>query len=69
MFVAGTTPDIEGEFESDDEDALIEFVGATAESVGPGHFVDVGFAIVVWGVVFVEWLHFGMARKKGAVLR
>lgn len=57
VVVAGGTPYVVGHFEADDEDSLVEFVGATAEGVGAGHFVDVGLAIVVGGVVLVEGLH------------
>jgi len=59
VVVAGGTPYVVGHFEADDEDALVEFVGATAEGVGAGHFVDVGLAIVVGRVVLVERLHRG----------
>ena len=57
VVVAVGTPDVVGHFEADDEDALVEFVGTTAEGVGAGHFVDVGLAIVVGRVVLVEGLH------------
>jgi hypothetical protein len=57
VLLAVVAPDVEGQLEADDEDSLREFVGAAAQGVGPGHFVDVGFAIVVGGVVFVEGLH------------
>ena len=33
--------------------------------MGSGHFVDVGFAVIVGRVVFVEWLHFD-GRETGA---
>ena len=33
--------------------------------MGPGHFVDVGFAVIVGRVVFVEWLHF--ERKEASI--
>ena len=57
VVVAGGTPYVVGHFEADDEDALVEFVGATAEGVSAGHFVDVGLSIVVGWVVLVEGLH------------
>jgi hypothetical protein len=57
MLVAGPAPDVVGHLEADDEDPLGEFVCTTAEGVCACHLVDVGFAIVVGGVVFVEGLH------------
>ena len=57
VVVAGGTEDVEGHFEADDEDALVELAGAAAEGVRAGHFVDVGLAIVVGWIVLVERLH------------
>jgi len=57
VVVARGAPDVVRHFEADDEDALVEFVRATAEGMGAGHFVDVGLAIVVGWVVLVERLH------------
>jgi hypothetical protein len=57
VVVAGRAPDVVGHFEADNEDALVEFVGTTAEGMGASHFVDVGLSIVVRRVVLVERLH------------
>ena len=57
VVVARRTPYIERKLESDDKDPLIELMCPTAQGMGPCHFVDVGLAIVVWRVVFVEGLH------------
>src|SRR5438045_105719 len=68
VFVARRTPYIERKFESDDEDPLIEFMRSTAQGMGACHFVDVGLAIVVWRVVFVEGLHPGLMRKRNGCI-
>jgi len=57
VVIAGGTPDVVGHFEADNEDSLVDFVGAAAEAVGASHFVDVGLAIIVGRVVLVEGLH------------
>ena len=57
VFVAVGAPYVVRHLEADDQNALVEFVGAAAQGVGAGHFVDVRLAIVVGWVVLVEWLH------------
>ena len=41
MLITVSTPYVEGEFESDDEDSLVEFMGSTTQGMGACHLIDV----------------------------